>query len=100
MSDQVIYRSCPLCEAHCGVAVELDRESGAVRTIRGDERDPLSGGYICTKAYGLKGLQEDPDQLRRPLRRTKRGFDEIDWESALDLVATRLREIREVHGPN
>ncbi len=99
MTD-VVHRSCPLCEAHCGISIEVDRAAGSVRTIRGDEHDAFSRGYLCPKAYGLKGLHEDPDRLRAPLRRVDGSFREIGWEEALDLVAGRLREIRESHGPN
>jgi anaerobic selenocysteine-containing dehydrogenase len=96
MSQRTVYRSCPLCEAHCGIGVELDGE--AVRTIRGDEADALSRGYICPKAYGLKGLQEDPDRLERPLIRAGTGYREAEWDEALALVADRLRGIRDAHG--
>ena len=53
-SGDVVYRTCPLCEAKCGIAVEVDRSAGRVVTIRGDDEDPFSRGYICPKAYGLK----------------------------------------------
>ena len=97
---EIVHRSCPLCEAHCGIAVEVDRREGRVRTVRGDEADPFSRGYICPKAYGLKGLQEDPDRIRQPLVKRDGHFVPVDWEEALELVATRLREIRDAHGPN
>jgi anaerobic selenocysteine-containing dehydrogenase len=99
-----VYRTCPLCEAHCGVAVEVDRATRTVVTVRGDEQDPFSRGFLCPKAYGLKGLHEDPDRLRRPLRRRgARGdaaaqWDEIGWDEAFELVASRLRALREEHG--
>ncbi|MEE9607672.1 MAG: molybdopterin oxidoreductase family protein [Myxococcota bacterium] len=94
-----VFRTCPLCEAKCGIAVEVDRTDGRVRSVRGDAHDPFSRGYLCPKAYGLKGLQEDPDRLRRPLRRVGDDWREIGWEEAFDLVASRLGEIREAHGP-
>ncbi|MBW2314810.1 MAG: molybdopterin-dependent oxidoreductase [Deltaproteobacteria bacterium] len=105
-SHEVVHRSCPLCEAHCGVSVEVDRTSQTVVTIRGDEADPRSGGYLCPKAYGLKGLHEDPDRLRGPQRRVgPRGdpdatWEEIGWDEAFDLVGEQLRAVREAHGPN
>jgi anaerobic selenocysteine-containing dehydrogenase len=98
IESRTVFRSCPLCEAHCGVAVEL--EGDHVRTVRGDPEDALSRGYICPKAYGLKGLQEDPDRLRRPLIREGASFREAEWEEALDLVATHLSAIRDAHGPD
>ncbi len=96
-----VHRSCPLCEAHCGITVEVDRAESRVLGVRGDPQDPFSRGYLCPKAYGLKGLHEDPDRLRTPLRRVDGGrFEEIGWEEALERVAERLRGIRESAGPN
>ncbi len=95
---EVVHRTCPLCEAHCGIAVEVDRDAGTVLGVRGDEHDVFSRGYLCPKAYGLKGLHEDPDRLRRPLRRRGQDWLEIGWEEALSLVAESLGGIREQHG--
>jgi anaerobic selenocysteine-containing dehydrogenase len=91
------FATCPLCEATCGIAIDL-AEDGAVAGIRGDDRDPFSGGYICPKAYGLKALTEDPDRLRRPLRRVGRDFVEVSWDEALAEAAGRLASVRERHG--
>jgi anaerobic selenocysteine-containing dehydrogenase len=96
----VVYRSCVLCEAHCGVAVHVDRAAREVVAIRGDEADALSRGYICPKALGMKELVEDPDRVRTPLRRVGDRFEEISWEEAFDLVALRLGAIRDANGPN
>ena len=98
--SSITYRNCPLCEAHCGIAVETDAAAGRVLGVRGDPEDKMSAGYICPKAYGLKGLQEDPDRLRRPLLRTDRGFVDIAWDEALDRAAEGLRRVRDAHGPD
>jgi len=98
-AGEIVYRSCPLCEATCGIAVEVDRSAGRVIGVRGDPADPFSRGYLCPKAHGLKGLQEDPDRLRRPLRRRGADWEEIGWEEAFEEAAGRLREIRDAHGP-
>ena len=65
------HRTCHLCEAMCGLVIET--REGRIEKIRGDEADPLSRGHICPKAVALQDLHEDPDWLRRPLRR--RGND-------------------------
>jgi anaerobic selenocysteine-containing dehydrogenase len=103
----IVHRSCPLCEAHCGVSVEVDRREQRVVTVKGDPDDPRSRGYLCPKAYGLKGLHEDPDRLRHPLRRkgprpatSPDDWEVISWEEAFDLVADRLKALREAHGAN
>jgi anaerobic selenocysteine-containing dehydrogenase len=97
-SHEVVHRTCPLCEAKCGISVEVDRGAQRVVTVRGDDGDPFSQGYLCPKAYGLKGLHEDPDRLRRPLRREGSSWREIGWEEAFELATLRLRSIRDAHG--
>ena len=43
--------TCMLCEAVCGLAVELD--GAEVKSIRGDADDPFSRGHICPKAAAI-----------------------------------------------
>lgn len=94
----VHYRACNLCEAICGL--EITSVGDEVQRIRGDDRDPFSRGHICPKAVALQDVHADPDRLRRPLRRTAEGFEEIGWDEAFDLVAERLGAIRDQHGPD
>jgi anaerobic selenocysteine-containing dehydrogenase len=97
---QVVYRSCNLCEAHCGVAVTVDRAANRVLDIRGDRDDVLSRGYVCPKAIGLRALSEDPDRVRAPLRRVGDEFVEIGWDEAFDRVVEGLSRVRDAHGAN
>lgn len=97
---RTVHRICTLCEATCGISVTVSSR-GVIESIRGDESDPFSRGYICPKAYGLKGLQEDPDRVRRPLRKSPQGtWEEISWDAAYEFAAERLLAIRERHGAN
>ena len=84
---QTINRQCTLCEAHCGIQVEVEGER--VLRITGDPDDVLSRGYICPKAAALADLQSDPDRLRRPVKKVAGRFVEIGWEEALSLAAER-----------
>jgi anaerobic selenocysteine-containing dehydrogenase len=94
---RTVHRSCNLCEASCGLSIEVD--GPRVLSIRGDELDPFSRGYVCPKGIALQDLQTDPDRLRRPVRRTSDGsWEEIGWDAALDLVADRLCAIRDRDG--
>src|ERR1035441_8478170 len=97
MTDTV-YRQCTLCEAHCGIKVEVS--DGRVVRISGDPDDVLSQGYICPKAAALADLQSDPDRLRRPVKRVCDRFVEIGWDEALSLAADGLRGVQARHGTN
>ena len=46
-TTETIYRSCPTCEASCGLVLEVDRASREIMSIKGDELDHRSRGYVC-----------------------------------------------------
>ena len=97
MTDAVTaYRTCPLCEATCGL--ELTLEDGRVTRIRGDAEDVFSHGFVCPKGAALKPLHEDPDRVRMPLLRTASGFEEVSWDDALGEIERRLQPVLERHG--
>ena len=88
--------TCPLCEAACGILVDLDGDQ--IRTIRGDADDPFSRGYICPKAAGLADIHNDRDRVRTPLVRDGGRWREASWDDALDRAADGLVRIRRQHG--
>jgi anaerobic selenocysteine-containing dehydrogenase len=91
-----VHRQCTLCEAHCGIRVET--EGPEVLRITGDPDDHRSRGYICPKSQALKDLYEDPDRLRRPVRRTADGWQEMEWDEAIAFASAGLRRAAERHG--
>ena len=101
MADTIHTRSCPLCEASCGL--ELTVRDGAVLRIRGDRENPFSKGFICPKGSALQKLHEDPDRLRTPV--VRRGDDpdtatweEVSWDEAFAIVEEGLRGVQDRHG--
>lgn len=90
------YTTCNLCEAMCGLAVTV--EGGRVTSIEGDREDVFSKGHICPKGPALRELLEDPDRVRRPLRRRPSGtFEEVSWDSALSEAAARIAAVQKAH---
>lgn len=104
MSDpRLAYRTCPLCEAGCGLEitvnpVNLTSKGETIGRIRGDMDDVFSHGFICPKGSTLKQLHEDPDRLRRPLVKRNGVHVEVEWDEAWTEVAGRLQDIIERHG--
>ncbi len=90
------YRTCNLCEAMCGLEVELD--GAEVLSIRGDEHDVFSRGHVCPKATALKDLYDDPDRLKQPVRRVGDRWEPISWDEAFDEVVSRIHQIQGEHG--
>ena len=88
--------TCPLCEAACGILVEVQGDT--IRSIRGDPDDPFSRGYICPKAAAVADIHNDPDRLRAPLIRDGTQWREASWKDALDRAADGLVRVRQRHG--
>jgi anaerobic selenocysteine-containing dehydrogenase len=92
------YRTCPFCEATCGLEIEI--EGSEVVSVRGDEADVFSQGFICPKAYGIKQLHDDPDRLTTPLVRRDGELVEATWDEAFEEIDRRLSPILAEHGKN
>ena len=101
-ADRTVFRTCPLCEATCGLQIEI--KDSAVKRIRGDQDDVFSKGFICPKGSTLKQLYEDPDRLRKPV--VRRGFDdngapifeEVEWDEAFAVVGEKFAAVKAEHG--
>ncbi|HET9259371.1 MAG TPA: molybdopterin-dependent oxidoreductase, partial [Acidimicrobiia bacterium] len=85
------YRTCPLCEATCGLEVS-HRDGGIVR-IRGDRDDVFSHGYICPKGSTLGKLDQDPDRLRTPMVKRDGRHVPVTWDEAFATIEERLLPI-------
>jgi anaerobic selenocysteine-containing dehydrogenase len=92
------FRTCPFCEATCGL--EVTTNDGEVVGVRGDDEDVLSHGFLCPKAFGLKQLHEDPDRLTTPLVRRDGELVEASWEEAFEEIDRRMTPILAEHGRN
>ncbi|HVV34966.1 MAG TPA: molybdopterin oxidoreductase family protein [Acidimicrobiales bacterium] len=98
MTTRTAYRTCPLCEAGCGLEITLDGDT--VTRIRGDRDDVFSHGFICPKGSTLKDLHEDPDRLRTPLVKRDGAFVEATWDEAWAAIETGIGGVIERHGRN
>jgi anaerobic selenocysteine-containing dehydrogenase len=98
--SRTAYRTCPLCEALCGL--ELTLEGDRVTGVRGDAADPFSRGFVCPKGATLGQLDGDPDRLHTPLLRGNNApveaHLEADWTAAFAAAERGLRRVIEEHG--
>lgn len=96
MATTTHFRTCPLCEATCGLTITMS--SGAIQKVRGDDDDVFSHGFICPKGTAVKQLQEDPDRLRAPLVRDGDDWRSVGWVEAFAVVERGLGSVIERHG--
>ncbi len=92
---------CEMCVWRCGLIAKV--KDGRVVKLDGNPEHPHSRGNLCPR--GQSGLMNtyDPDRVLTPLIRVgKRGegkFRQASWDEALDLVASKMLEIKEKYGP-
>jgi anaerobic selenocysteine-containing dehydrogenase len=99
--QRIAHRTCPLCEAGCGLEITLEHDGAAgerVKRIRGDRDDVFSHGFICPKGSTLGHLHDDPDRLRRPVVKRDGDFAEVDWDEAFATIEAEMLPILERHG--
>jgi anaerobic selenocysteine-containing dehydrogenase len=91
------YRTCPFCEATCGL--ELTLEGDDLVKVRGDADDVFSHGFLCPKGVAIQALHEDPDRLRTPLLKQPDGsFAPASWDEAFAEIDRRLPPLLAQHG--
>jgi formate dehydrogenase major subunit len=61
---------------------------------------PVSRGHLCVKGRYAFDFASSPDRVTDPLVRTGSGWKAVSWDDAIDLVAARLREEIDRHGPD
>ncbi len=98
MTTTTLFRSCPTCEASCGLKIEADQAAREIVAIHGDPDNHRSAGYVCAKSQAFRYIYEDKERLRHPVRKTANGWEEISWEEALSETAARLAAIRDEYG--
>lgn len=91
---------CCGCTQQCGILVDVS--AGRIVDVRGDRDHPVSLGFICPKGSNAPELVYHAQRLTGPLKRVgPRGsghWEAVDWDSALDDIAARIRAITGQHG--
>jgi len=85
------------CPDACGIVATV--EDGRITKLQGDPDHPVTRGFLCYRTSRFLERQYDPARLTSPMLRDGNGFEPIEWERALDLVAERMLRIRDESGP-
>lgn len=92
---------CQYCGDGCTMTIEVKgRHSGETHIIRtrGHDGQGVNDEFLCVRGRFGYGMVNSPERLKQPLVRRDGELVPATWDEALDLVATRLAEIRERHG--
>ncbi|KUI41490.1 dehydrogenase [Mycobacterium sp. IS-1590] len=94
-ADRVAHSVCPYCAVGCAQKVYVKDEK--VIQIEGNPDSPISRGRLCPKGSASKQLVTGPQRLTkvryRPPYATE--WQELDLDTAMDMVADRVLDARE-----
>jgi anaerobic selenocysteine-containing dehydrogenase len=82
-----------------GDGLDIAVRAGRIVGVRGRAEDRVNRGRLDPKdLYGWQA-NTSPDRLTRPLIRKRGKLRETDWDTAMDAVVRRTRELLDEHGP-
>jgi anaerobic selenocysteine-containing dehydrogenase len=97
--DQVLSACCQECTVGCGLSVYVKDER--IVDIQGDERHPVNKGRLCARGIAFAQGLNAQQRITLPGTRSRltAPFEAFDnWEKGIDLLAERLRRVKEQHG--
>ncbi len=94
-ADRMVSSICPYCAVGCGQRIFVKDDE--ITQIEGDPDSPISRGRLCPKGAASRNLVQSPMREYRVKYRRPHGrqWEDLDLETAMDMIADRLIEARE-----
>ncbi|MFP4620108.1 MAG: formate dehydrogenase subunit alpha [Bacteroidales bacterium] len=94
--EKKVRTTCPYCGVGCQIMLYV--QNGKIMRSDGMEGVAPNDGRLCVKGrYGYDYVQSQ-DRLTQPLIKKNGEFVEASWDEALNLIATKFKEIKEKYG--
>ncbi|MFT4997640.1 MAG: anaerobic selenocysteine-containing dehydrogenase [Chitinophagales bacterium] len=90
---------CRICEAHCGLDIDIDSNTETILKIRADKTHPVSRGYACIKGIGLDAIHHDSQRLNHPLKKVGNSWQQISWPQAIEEIGAKVKALAATHSP-
>ena len=87
--------TCPYCG--CGCGFNLVSVDGKLEGVEPWKRNPVNEGKLCPKGNFSYEFVHRDDRLTTPLIKENGEFREASWDEALDLVTSKITEIKDVN---
>ncbi|MGD0649048.1 MAG: molybdopterin-dependent oxidoreductase, partial [Acidobacteriaceae bacterium] len=93
---------CTHCGDGCKTTLGVRSVSDGSEIVRGDNRDKsgMNGDFLCNKGRYAFDFANNIERLTSPLIRKNGKLTPVSWDEALNFAGTRLRDLRQEHGPN
>ena len=98
LPERWVKTTCGYCSVGCGMLAGVRGDE--VVAVRGDPDHPVNRGRLCPKGLSEHHTLTASGRLTEPQVRGADGVTRpVDWDTALDSVATRFRQLLDEHGP-
>ena len=91
-TPKIVRTMCPMnCHPTlCGMLAEV--RDGKVVSVKGDEANPDSQGFLCIRGQASREIFDNPARLLYPLVRDRRtdDFRRATWDEALDRIVADM----------
>jgi formate dehydrogenase, alpha subunit, archaeal-type len=89
---------CMFCGVGC--SFEVWTKGNKIVKVQPSPNSPANGLATCIKGKFGWDFINDPSRLTKPLIREGDHFREATWEEAINLIANKIKEIKEKYGPD
>ncbi len=93
-----VTTTCPFCGVGCNF--DLNIKNKKVVGVTPNPDSVVNGTSICVKGRYHTDFIYNPDRITTPLIKKNGEFVETTWETALETVAGKLKEVKEKYGPD
>ncbi|QCW49487.1 molybdopterin oxidoreductase family protein [Nocardioides dongxiaopingii] len=92
------HTHCPYCSLQCGMTLTGRR----TLEVQAWPEFPVNEGGLCRKGWTAAGLRGHRERLTTPLVRDRSTGELVaaSWDTALDVVASGVRDLQAAHGPD
>lgn len=89
------HTTCAYCGVGCGIKAEVNHTDRTVKVV-GNDLHPSNYGRLCSKGSALGDTVSLEERLLEP----EVNGQQVDWNTALDTVATGFQKVIDEHGPD
>jgi formate dehydrogenase major subunit len=89
---------CMFCGVGC--SFEVWTKDNKIIKVQPSPESPANGLATCIKGKFGWDFINDPNRLTKPLIKENGKFREATWKEAMDLIISKLKEIKEKYGPD
>ncbi len=95
--DRWVSTTCGYCSVGCGMFIGV--KDGKPVSVRGNADHPVNEGRLCPKGLAEHYAITAPNRAKYPLLKNKKGkFERVSWDSALETMVGKFKQIQEKYG--